>query len=174
MKRNNDIRVMVLFGFTLVLLFLGGCAYSQKVKDAAAEQVKLTNQLRSTAGAFKQAVDASLERSTNLATEMNQADEAFDLIEKGCFKQRAPADCPKKDRLGDHFERVSSGAFPQRDKLQNLVDTHFKVLSLQLQVMGRGAAIIQQYVDIDLTLGKGQINDLKEAVKGLAEAGGSQ
>lgn len=167
---------MVLFGFALALLFLGGCAYPQKVKDATAEQVKLANQFRSTAVAFKQAADASLKRRKNLRTEKAQAKEAQKLFKKfkdDCLREGAPTECPKEDPLGKDFEAISSGKFPNLDKFQTLLDYHFEGLDLQLQVMGRGAAIIEQYVDIDLTLGKDQINDLKEAIMSLAEAEGS-
>jgi hypothetical protein len=166
--------VLLHLSILAVIILLGGCAYPQTVKDAAAEQVRLLNQVRTTAEAFHQAMDASLERSTNLRKEHAQAKDALELLEtKNCFPQPSPnSGCPHEDRLGDHFEKVASETAPQDLKdLRNLVDTQFSALDLQLQVMGRAAAVIQQYVDTDVTLGEDQINELKTAAQNMAEGG---
>ncbi len=152
----------------VIMLLSVGCAYPLKVKTAAAEQVKLVNQLRSTARAFGEAAEASLEQSMDLRKKQAEAADAYKLFQAGCFKQGSKSKCPPEAGLADHFEKIASATSEELKTMKGLIETQFKVLDIQLQLMARGAAIVQQYVDIDVTLDKDQMDDLKKVVRDIA------
>lgn len=143
-----------------------GCAYPSAVKESAARQAELVGEVRVTAGRLEKAVLKELAQQKSLAVEALRARRARDLLERGCAAPTPAAGCDAA--LADSIVAASRDAGSDLDRTAEAVEAQFSLLDVQLRLMGRAAAVIHQYVGIDVKLDEDQLEALKTTVAGKA------
>jgi hypothetical protein len=150
----------------LGILSVSGCAYPQKVKDAAVAQGALIEQIKQTADAIGRERVEALAQTGRLAFQGAVAGECSALLEEGCGR----GGCLSSE-LVEHLVTVGDEEADPFRATAAQAALQSEVLDDQLALMRRAQETIAEYVGTDVTIGEDEIKALNDAAAALDKGG---
>lgn len=147
-----------------LVIAVTGCAYPQRVKDAAVAQGALIDTVKQGADALGVERVEKLEQTGRLTFQGAVAGECRSLLADGCERgnclstETASQLATSGNDIAGAFREAAATAATQNE-----------ILDGQLALMQRAQDMIEQYVGIDVTIGDDNLKALDDAAKSLNE-----